>query len=608
MSNNIKDKIIKLAFSLHSSPGIYALLLGSGVSRAAGIPTGWEIVLDLIQKVAAIEGEAPDRNPETWYRKRFGEAPDYSKLLDRLSTTPTERASLLRPYFEPTEEEQEQGLKMPTQAHKAIATLVKYGYIRTILTTNFDRLIEKALEEQSITPDVISTDDALKGAMPYVHSKCTVIKLHGDYMDTRIRNTAKELAHYLDELNAHLDRILDDFGLIVCGWSGEWDIALRNAILRCKNRRLPTYWLAKGELTDEAKRIIQHRRAELISIDSANQFFTELCEKINSLREFEKPHPLSYTLAKVTVKRYLSERKYKIRLFDLVNEEIERVFSILSSDHFKTQGVDLDKESFSKRMHEYEETIKILIGTLATIAYFDEKGSNTSFFTQALERLSKSLRRDGTVALINLQYYPCLLLIYVTGIVALVRKNWRILKAIFLDPVYREYDKRQSILEIVNISYIFGEFPKDFIPRDNAAREFTPANNYIFEFLYEHIKEFIPDKNKYEDIFDIFEFLSGLIYMYSVYLLYGDENTKKSFGTEEFPWAPVVRFGWRYFGFRSRREWKSSPIEEFSQGGLKQGENWGLLKEGFFDHSIKVFNLCYEKYLKFLTKLCTGIQ
>lgn len=39
------DPLYSLALSMESNPGIYALLLGSGVSRIAGIPTGWEIVL-----------------------------------------------------------------------------------------------------------------------------------------------------------------------------------------------------------------------------------------------------------------------------------------------------------------------------------------------------------------------------------------------------------------------------------------------------------------------------------------------------------------------------------------------------------------------------------
>lgn len=230
-------------------------------------------MLDLIRKVANMEGEDPEPEPEAWYQKRFGELPDYGRLLDRLTSTSAERMALLRSYFEPTEEEREQGLKMPTPAHRAIATLVRLGYFRIILTTNFDRLLEKALEDEGVSPDIIKSDDDLQGAMPYVHSKCYLVKLHGDYLDTRIKNTPEELANYSEHLNRLLDRIFDEFGLIVCGWSGTWDTALRQAILRCPNRRFPMYWLAKGELTEEAKQIVYHRRAEIIDIESADQFF-----------------------------------------------------------------------------------------------------------------------------------------------------------------------------------------------------------------------------------------------------------------------------------------------------------------------------------------------
>ncbi|MFQ5521362.1 MAG: hypothetical protein ACE5FK_08190 [Candidatus Methylomirabilia bacterium] len=62
------DATDALVFSLYSNRGAYALLLGSGVSRAAGIPTGWEVTLDLIRKLAASRGEDPEPNPEEWYR------------------------------------------------------------------------------------------------------------------------------------------------------------------------------------------------------------------------------------------------------------------------------------------------------------------------------------------------------------------------------------------------------------------------------------------------------------------------------------------------------------------------------------------------------------
>lgn len=65
----------KLAFSMVENPGVYALLLGSGVSRAASIPTGWEITLDLTRLATASEGVTDRSDWQAWHIKRFGVEP-----------------------------------------------------------------------------------------------------------------------------------------------------------------------------------------------------------------------------------------------------------------------------------------------------------------------------------------------------------------------------------------------------------------------------------------------------------------------------------------------------------------------------------------------------
>ena len=132
--------------------------------------------------------------------------------------------------------------KHQPKTHKAIAQLVSNGYIKVIVTTNFDRLLEKALEDIGITPDVICNDNQAKGSIPIRHSKCTIIKVNGDYLDTRIRNTEKELSNYEDVISNLLDTVFDEYGLIVCGWSGDWDIALKSVIEKCSNHRYTNYW------------------------------------------------------------------------------------------------------------------------------------------------------------------------------------------------------------------------------------------------------------------------------------------------------------------------------------------------------------------------------
>src|SRR5437773_12487233 len=98
------EPMVSLAFSVYANKGAYALLLGSGISRASGIPTGWEVVLDLIRKVAKLEGENCELDPAAWFKQKHTVEADYGKLLDAIAKTPAERQQLLRTYFEPTEE------------------------------------------------------------------------------------------------------------------------------------------------------------------------------------------------------------------------------------------------------------------------------------------------------------------------------------------------------------------------------------------------------------------------------------------------------------------------------------------------------------------------
>src|SRR5688500_7052473 len=133
------DPVLSLAFSLHSNRGVYALLLGSGVSRTAAIPTGWEVVVDLARKVARALGEEANCEPDPadWFKRKFGEPPTYNDLLARLCKTPAERQQLLRNYFEPSDGDESADLRRPTKAHRAIAAMVKSGHIRVVVTTNF---------------------------------------------------------------------------------------------------------------------------------------------------------------------------------------------------------------------------------------------------------------------------------------------------------------------------------------------------------------------------------------------------------------------------------------------------------------------------------------
>jgi hypothetical protein len=68
---------------------------------------------------------------------------------------------------------------------------------------------------------VIVRPEAIRGMAPLQHARATVIKLHGDYLDVEaMLNTPAELATYDPAVRGLLARVLDEYGLIVLGWSG----------------------------------------------------------------------------------------------------------------------------------------------------------------------------------------------------------------------------------------------------------------------------------------------------------------------------------------------------------------------------------------------------
>jgi hypothetical protein len=571
------DPVISLAFGMHAIKGAYALLLGSGVSRSAGIPTGWEVALDLMRKVARIEGQDCEPDPAAWYKATFNEEPGYSTLLDRLATSPVERNRLLRSYFDPTAEEREEGLKLPTPAHRAIAQLVATGFVRVIVTTNFDRLIEQALEAIGITPTVISTPDAVEGVLPLVHAECTVIKVHGDYLDTRIKNSPAELTEYDPRLDHLLDRVFDEFGLVICGWSAEWDAALRSAMERCSTHRFTTFWAARSEPGDQAKRLISLRRAQVINMQDADTFFKQLAEKVTALADLDRPHPLSAKIAVASLKRYLAEDRYRIELHDLVTQETERLYAKLASSDFgadTTSQGDTDLQNlFRYRVQQYEAHTEILEALFATGCFWGE-ARHQAIWTRSIERVADSPRnRSGYVIWINLRHYPALLLLYSGGIASIAAQNYGMLAALLSKARVREDGEAKQIVLKVNTWAVMERSVGCMLP--DMDRHFVPVSDHLYAHLRGPLRNQIPSDDDYQMCFDRFEYMLGLTY--------ADLEDK----AEIRGVGPIGCFGYRY-----RRHFPDEPrglAGIIDNEANQAGESWALLRAGLFSGSLERF-------------------
>lgn len=109
--NQFTDPLTQLAFAIHGNPSVYAFLVGSGLSSAAGILTGWGVTLDLVRRLAIAQGKDEQPNWAAWYQNEFGKEPNYSDLVAEVAPSPAERRAILHDYIEPTSEEREEGLK-----------------------------------------------------------------------------------------------------------------------------------------------------------------------------------------------------------------------------------------------------------------------------------------------------------------------------------------------------------------------------------------------------------------------------------------------------------------------------------------------------------------
>jgi hypothetical protein len=553
------DPILSLAITLHTNKGCYAALLGSGVSRSSGIPTGWDIILDLIERVAVTNGEVCEPEPDKWYIGNYGKEPNYSELLSTVAKSPTERRNLLRGYFEPTHEESEEGKKAPTKAHKALAKLVEHGFIKVIVTTNFDRLMEHALQEIGITPQVISTSSDANGTIPIQHSMCTIIKVHGDYLDTTMKNSTEELETYAVEINALLDRVFDEYGLLVCGWSGDWDPALRDALKRRKGRRFSTYWIARGNPSPIASDLINHMAAGVVNAKGADEFFEDLSGKIQSLDDIARKHPLSASVAVATLKRYLAKDEHRIQLADLIKTETENAYAQLVNADFFGKSYPNDKDGYRQKFDYYNSCLEPLVSLIANGCYWG-KEEHVKLWVRAIERFARSSEEflGPVVRHPDLRTYPGTLLLYAGGLAAVLGRNYSTLASIFKAKSYEVGGEIQPLLYLLRNTKIAEALSVD------ETRAYTLRSNYLFKVLGECLSKLEPDRGQLEREFDRFECMLAM----EVFAQIG--------------WFPIGRFGWR-------RSQSFDVIKHLRAEQQVEGQEWSPLQAGLFGGSPESF-------------------
>ncbi|QQR58266.1 MAG: SIR2 family protein [Candidatus Melainabacteria bacterium] len=467
---------LQAALNVYHNKGQYALLLGSGVSRAANIPTGWDITLKQIESLALrsktfgnlkeLSEKEREKRLVSWFKKQYEIDPGYSAVMNIVGTTAIARSNIIKSALEP------KGVHpAPTHAHKAIAKLAELGYFKVIITTNFDRLMENALTEVGIAPEVVYSGASLKGSAPLAFGGVQILKLHGDYKDSRIKNVDKELEKYEPKLSVHLNKILDDYGLIVCGWSAEYDFALRDILEGNRSKRLPLHFCYLNSIGSNAEKIVQKKSGIKIQIKSADAFFKQLGKDIAALENVYMEPPIVASVARAKTKVYITENA-RIDLTDLIMSAAEKyrreypmlIFSEITPAKGKNilgeiEIAEVDKHKLYEVCDRVIEKGNIFFSILSALALHGKPSDFDLLLEEAILKLTESdVETDTDPPVRNLQgtarllLLPGLYALYVAGVILFHRNEFTLLKRLLLQSEIKRNDK---FMMRCNLPWIF---------------------------------------------------------------------------------------------------------------------------------------------------------
>lgn len=433
VTTSTTDRLLSLAFSLKSTPGSYAVLLGAGISVASGVPSAWSVLTDLLSQLSLARNVQVPLNGEdlvTWYLEEFNEEPTYESVLERLAPTQYDRQAILRGYFEATEEQRLNGAKQPTAAHHHIAQMIADGVINVVITTNFDGLMETALRDRGVEPTVIRGQGDLTGLGPLHTAKATVIHLHGHYLSPEeMRNTGPELTDYTEEAERFLDRIMTDFGLVIVGWSAKYDPKLAAAIRRSFRRIYVPYWIDPATPGTEASELITHIRAELIQ-QRADEAMGELTDYYRFLRERAALHnPQTVPATVSTARRQLAGKETATDLHDLIKRQADALHQ--DPDLQLSYTGTISKEgAYQGMVQRIEESSEILTAATATAAYWGNDATDLWWLGE-IQSFAPAPNAGGLTAVLGLHNVVMARLFHAAGVAALAQGRTETLRALF---------------------------------------------------------------------------------------------------------------------------------------------------------------------------------
>ena len=288
------DKPVKAESKNERKPR-FAFFLGAGASSKSKIKVAIDMMKDF--KMRIFERDCArlktDEEKNEWLEKQdwYQNSKNiYSSLFDQYDDDRDAR----RRYIESLIKKGE-----PSFGYLVLAYLLKNNYINTILTTNFDDLAYISCVTFTGIRPVIYAYGVMASEMRISTTRPKIFKLHGDYLYSELINTEEEvnkllrdfeletrfpdLVNRLKELTLvdqnmshEVNKILNEYGLIVVGFEGN-DKSIRDIFKRIPYGRefIWCYWKPNPP-NQEVLKLIQEKNGKLVAIDGFDEMMSEI--------------------------------------------------------------------------------------------------------------------------------------------------------------------------------------------------------------------------------------------------------------------------------------------------------------------------------------------
>jgi len=229
-----------------------AWLVGAGTSAAAGVPTAGQIVGDLLTRLYAsafdtVREKLDTSDPAVMARIRkyfdgrngmpaAGDPSDYSTAFQLAFPEPGARSKYFRDLV---------AGRVPSFGQRILGAAVASGAVDLVVTTNFDELLESSMAaayaRHSTSTARLCSVAALgsadrASAVLASDSWPLLIKLHGDYRESQLKNLDTELRLQDERLRQAVIDASRRLGLVVAGYSGRDESVMEMLRAACQTR------------------------------------------------------------------------------------------------------------------------------------------------------------------------------------------------------------------------------------------------------------------------------------------------------------------------------------------------------------------------------------